>query len=92
VLWIGHFDLTNFLGIPGQFAHPRFIAAIDRVLDACRSHGVAPAILVSDDAAARRFGERGFRMMAYGIDHLMLQEAMRRSIACLREVTRGSAP
>jgi 2-keto-3-deoxy-L-rhamnonate aldolase RhmA len=22
VLWIGHFDLTNSLGIPGQFSHP----------------------------------------------------------------------
>lgn len=92
VLWIGHFDLTNFLGIPGQFAHPRFIAAIDRVLEACRSHGVAPAILVTDDASARHFGERGFRMMAYGIDQMMLQEAMRRSIARLRDVTQGGAP
>ena len=23
-LWIGQFDLTNFMGIPGQFQHPRF--------------------------------------------------------------------
>ena len=23
VLWVGHFDLTNFLGIPGQFDDPR---------------------------------------------------------------------
>ena len=87
-LWIGHFDLTNFLGIPGQFSHPRFIDAIERVLEACRKHDVAPAILVSDDEAARRFGDRGFRMMAHGIDQLMLQQAMRRSIALLREVTR----
>ena len=89
VLWVGHFDLTNFLGIPGEFAHPRFIDAIDRVVEACRRNGVTPAILVSDDASARQFGERGFRMMAHGIDHLMLQEAMRRSIACLRDVTRA---
>jgi 2-keto-3-deoxy-L-rhamnonate aldolase RhmA len=90
VLWVGHFDLTNFLGIPGQFTHPRFIAAIDGVLEACRKHRVAPAILVTDDASARQFAERGFRMMAYGIDQLMLQEAMRRSISHLREVARVS--
>jgi len=24
VLWLGHFDLTNFLGIPGQFSHPQY--------------------------------------------------------------------
>ena len=89
VLWIGHFDLTNFLGIPGQFAHPRFVAAIGRVVEACRRNAVAPAILVTDDASARRFGEIGFRMMAYGIDQLMLQEAMRRSITVLRDVVPG---
>ena len=22
VVWLGHFDLTNFLGIPGEFSHP----------------------------------------------------------------------
>jgi 2-dehydro-3-deoxyglucarate aldolase/4-hydroxy-2-oxoheptanedioate aldolase len=27
-LWLGHFDLTSFLGIPGQFDHPKYLAAI----------------------------------------------------------------
>ncbi len=22
VVWLGHFDLSNFMGIPGQFRHP----------------------------------------------------------------------
>lgn len=91
VLWIGHFDLANFLGIPGQFAHPKFTGAIDCVLAACATHGVAPAILVADDGSARYFGDLGFRMMAYGIDQLMLQDAMRRAIECLRNVTRRGA-
>lgn len=30
VLWIEHFDLTNSLGIPGQFDHPRFKEALGR--------------------------------------------------------------
>ena len=38
VLWIGHFDLTNSLGIPGQFDHPDFQAAVQQVLEACRRH------------------------------------------------------
>ena len=28
-LWVGHFDLTASLGIPGQFEHPEFLTAID---------------------------------------------------------------
>lgn len=84
VLWIGHFDLTNFLGIPGQFTHPRYLAALDRIVAACTDHGPTPAILVTDEASVREYAQRGFRMMANGIDHLMLQDAMRRSLDQLR--------
>ena len=33
VVWLGHYDLTNFLGIPGQFDHPLFHAAVDRLVN-----------------------------------------------------------
>jgi 2-keto-3-deoxy-L-rhamnonate aldolase RhmA len=91
VLWIGQFDLTNFLGIPGDFAHPRFIAALDRILAACVQRGVTAAILGTDEASANDFGRRGFRMMAYGVDHLLLQDAMRRGIDLLRAACAPSA-
>jgi 2-keto-3-deoxy-L-rhamnonate aldolase RhmA len=85
VLWIGQFDLTNFMGIPGKFDHADFLAAVDRVLAACALHGKTPAILATDDASARHFAARGFRLMAYGIDQLMLQGAMRHGMGVLRE-------
>ena len=31
VLWLGHFDLTNFMGIPAQFQHPDYLAAVRRL-------------------------------------------------------------
>ena len=34
VLWVGHFDLTQAMGIPGQFGHPEFLAALSRVVTA----------------------------------------------------------
>ena len=36
VLWLGHFDLTNFLGIPAQFDHPKYIDAIERLVTAAK--------------------------------------------------------
>jgi 2-dehydro-3-deoxyglucarate aldolase/4-hydroxy-2-oxoheptanedioate aldolase len=83
-LWIGHFDLTNFLGIPAQFDHPRYVDAVDRVLRACRAHGKTPAFLATDERWAREYAAKGFRMMAYGVDQLMLQEALRRGLDVLR--------
>ena len=34
-LWVGHFDLSVSLGIPGQFDHPDFTAAMDAIIAAC---------------------------------------------------------
>jgi 2-keto-3-deoxy-L-rhamnonate aldolase RhmA len=93
VLWIGQFDLTNFMGIPGEFEHPAFIAAIDRIVAACVANRKTPAILATDQASARDFAARGFRLMAYGIDQLMLQEALRDGLDVLRAaVVTGKQP
>jgi 2-keto-3-deoxy-L-rhamnonate aldolase RhmA len=83
-LWVGHFDLTNFLGIPGQFKHPVFLAAIDRIVAACEMHGKTAAFIATDDDWARDYAARGFRLMAYGIDQLMLQRALGRGLDVLR--------
>ncbi len=83
-LWVGQFDLTNSLGIPAQFEHPTYLAAIERVLRACTKHGKAPAMLATDDAWARDYAARGFRLMAYGIDQLLLQGALRHGLDVLR--------
>ena len=91
-LWIGQFDLTNFLGIPAQFEHPTYLAAIDRVVRACTRYGKAPAMLATDDAWARDYAARGFRLMAYGIDQLLLQSALRHGMDVLREALAKATP
>ena len=87
-LWVGQFDLTNFMGIPGQFSHPAFEAALDRVVAACAAHGKTPALLATDGRWARDYPGRGFRMMAYGIDQLLLQEALAAGLTLLRGAQR----
>jgi 2-dehydro-3-deoxyglucarate aldolase/4-hydroxy-2-oxoheptanedioate aldolase len=85
VLWIGQFDLTNFLGIPAQFGHRDYLAAVDRIVAACARHGKTAAILATDEAWAREYAAKGFRLMAYGIDHLLLQDALRRGLDLVRD-------
>jgi len=83
-LWLGHFDLSNFLGIPGQFKHPTFLAAVERIVAACGAHGKTAAFLATDDDWARDFAAKGFRLLAYGIDSLMLQGALAHGLEVLR--------
>jgi 2-dehydro-3-deoxyglucarate aldolase/4-hydroxy-2-oxoheptanedioate aldolase len=84
VVWLGHFDLTNFLGIPGEFSHPRYLAAVDALLAACARHGKAAGFMAADDAWAADYRVRGFRVIAYGVDVLLLQSALAKGLAKLR--------
>ena len=68
VLWIGHFDLSNFMGIPAQFEHPDYLAAVDSVLDACEQEGKVAGQLGQTVEECLLLLERGFRSVAFGLD------------------------
>lgn len=85
VLWIGHFDLTNSLGIPGQFTHPEYLRCVERVLEACRRHGKAPGFMVADVETGKRLLAQGFRILAYWGDVWLYKQALRLGLAGLRE-------
>ncbi len=88
VLWIGHFDLTNFLGIPGQFDHPNFLAAVaarGRRLPPAQARPAASSSAVSAEARLRL--EQGFRCLAYGGDLWMYQQALTAGLQAVRDLT-----
>jgi 2-dehydro-3-deoxyglucarate aldolase/4-hydroxy-2-oxoheptanedioate aldolase len=87
VVWLGHFDLTNFMGIPGQFTHPDYLAAVDAIVAAARRHGKAAGFMATDETWARDYAAKGFRIMAYGLDSLLLQQSLARGLALLREIS-----
>ncbi|TDP93306.1 2-dehydro-3-deoxyglucarate aldolase/4-hydroxy-2-oxoheptanedioate aldolase [Leucobacter luti] len=80
VLFIGPQDLSYALGVPRQFDHPVFQAALDHVLAACRTHGKVAGILANDRAAIERYRERGFGFLAVGSDATLLAAAVRGAI------------
>jgi 2-dehydro-3-deoxyglucarate aldolase/4-hydroxy-2-oxoheptanedioate aldolase len=84
VLWIGHFDLTNSLGIPGQFTHPTYLKAVERVLEACHRHGKTPGIMAGDVATGQAQLQQGFRVLAYSGDLWIYQTALRQGLDALR--------
>lgn len=76
-LWLGHFDLSNFLGIPGEFDNPTFINAVKRIVAAGRSHGKALGFMAADAVVARKYNELGFNMIASGTDQGLLIAGIR---------------
>jgi len=87
VLWLGHFDLTNFLGIPAQFDHPRYVAAVYRLCAAARRHGKVLACMTANEAWSREYWAKGFRLFAAGIDAHLLQSALRGQFRVLDDLS-----
>jgi len=77
IAWVGHYDLTVSMGIPMQFDHPRCLAAMDALVDACQRHGVAAGFLPATQEAAAHWIEKGFRAISLGSDIGLFLSAMR---------------
>jgi 4-hydroxy-2-oxoheptanedioate aldolase len=76
-LFIGPADLSQSLGVPGEWEHQRLWAAIERVAGACAAAGRAWGILPPGPAAARRCVEMGCRLLSVGVDAVALQRGVR---------------
>ena len=76
VLFVGPRDLSHDLGVPGDLTAPAFTEAIEHVLAACRRHGKACGLLVTDGAAAARRLEQGWSFVAIGSDTTLLATAV----------------
>ncbi len=83
-LWVGHFDLTTSLGIPGQFEHPDYLAALDRIIRAAKSHGCALGRLVGSPEEGRADLKLGFDFCCYATDTALYQNALIAGLSELR--------
>jgi 2-keto-3-deoxy-L-rhamnonate aldolase RhmA len=84
VLWIGHFDLTASLGIPGEFGKPSYRSAVERILDASRRHGKATGFMVKSVEEGRALLAMGFRILAYWGDVWIYRQGLEEGMRGLR--------
>lgn len=83
VLFIGPSDLSQSLGIFGEFSHPRFTDAVKRISAAAHEHGKALGILLPKPDDFEFYHELGFRFIASGADGPLLNNAARNLVRTL---------
>ena len=83
-VFVGPYDLSGSYGIPGRVDDLQVVAAIDRVLGACRKAGIPAGIFGIDTAAVAPYRKAGFRLLAVSSDTLMLHRAAVGQIERLR--------
>jgi 2-keto-3-deoxy-L-rhamnonate aldolase RhmA len=88
-LWVGHFDLSVSLGVPGQFESKKFADAIERVAAATAKHRKSLGRLVPTVEQGIQLYGQGFDFICYSGDVWVLHNALEEAITKLRE---GCAP
>jgi 2-keto-3-deoxy-L-rhamnonate aldolase RhmA len=96
VVWIGQFDLTASMGIPGQFRHPDYLRALERVVEAADKNGKTAGFMATSVEEGRALLAKGFRILAYWGDLWIYGEGLKAGLAGLREPQRelrsGASP
>ena len=64
---IGEGDLSQDLGYPRQYEHPEVAAAIGKILEICKNHGVVCGHPHVDSKNVERLLEMGFRWLMPGV-------------------------
>ena len=83
LVWLGQFDLTLGMGIPGEFGHPRYRAAVERLVTACRRHQKPLGQLIGTAADGAALREQGFDVLAYA-DVWVFERSLRERVDALR--------
>jgi 4-hydroxy-2-oxoheptanedioate aldolase len=72
IVFVGLYDLSKSMGLPGQVDHPDVLAKLDECIDAIRSAGKVPGTIANTPAQMRTMLERGVRYLTYSVDCEML--------------------
>ncbi|WP_334139735.1 HpcH/HpaI aldolase family protein [Thermovirga lienii] len=85
MIFVGPYDLSQSLGIPGQIMHPDMREAVGRALSIIKGAGKPAGIFVTSvDEAVQRIQE-GFNYVAYSLDSLIFGLACKEQLAKIKE-------
>jgi 2-keto-3-deoxy-L-rhamnonate aldolase RhmA len=84
VLWVGQFDLTNSMGILGDFMNSRFQSALKQVIATAHRHGKRAAIQGGSVAQLKEWAAFGLDVLSYSEDLGVYMAAMTEGVSGLR--------
>ena len=83
-IFIGPFDLSICMGIPGQFDAPEFREAVDRILRVCKQSGKLCMTFTSTAEEARMYIKKGFDAIANSMDTIVIAQAYKSMVEDIR--------
>lgn len=84
IVMIGPADLSIALGVPGEFTHPKMIAAFEQIRDACLARGIIPGTQTRSVELMKLWKQKGYLFLGCGNETSMLFE---RASGIIREIS-----
>ncbi|MDR2087725.1 MAG: aldolase [Dysgonamonadaceae bacterium] len=75
ILFVGPYDLSQSLGVPGQVSHPEVVAAIRTIAEQAKQAGVTTGVFCDTFEAAALWREAGIQYLSYSVDVGVFTEA-----------------
>lgn len=84
VVFLGPFDLSHSLGIPGRVEDPQIKAAERKIVEVCEKNGKAAGIFAVNGDASKVRAEEGFRYVTLATDAMILAAAAAGEVKAFR--------
>jgi 4-hydroxy-2-oxoheptanedioate aldolase len=85
ILFIGPYDLSQSLGVPGQVSHPSVIEAITNITEQAKKAGVVTGVFCDTFEAAALWRKAGIQYLSYSVDVGIFTEACNNIINNLKK-------
>lgn len=80
VIFIGPYDLSQSMGIPGQVDHPDLLNDIEKLVNQCNDKGRFTGIFTDDIPTAMKYRELGVKYIAYSVDVGIFAQACKSAV------------
>lgn len=84
-IFVGPYDLSIAMGIPGEFDSPQFVSALNRITEACKNAKKFTMIYTGNRQSAINYLQKGFDSVAYSMDAAFLVNECRNEMKAIRE-------
>jgi len=83
-VFVGPFDMSGSMDLPGQINHPQVQEAIRKVIKACEKRDIARCIYAHTPKHATAYLEQGYRVIGLCTDYIMLARTAAEYLGAVR--------
>lgn len=68
IAFIGPYDLSQSLGLPGQTTHPKVVEEMKKIIASAKKHGVVVGTFTDSDETMKMWIDAGVQYISYSVD------------------------